>query len=62
MADLSYPLLYQINIRVRLTELSHALGGPVTLDEIPGADLDRSTGPGIASSRISGKERMMNGC
>ena len=35
-----YPSLYQINTRVRLTELSRALGRPATLDDIPGAELD----------------------
>jgi hypothetical protein len=34
-------LVYQVNTRVWLTELSHALGRPVTLDDIPGAELDR---------------------
>jgi alpha amylase-like protein len=36
-----YPALYQINTRVWLTELSHALGRRATLDEIPDAELDR---------------------
>ena len=36
-----YPSLYQINTRVWLTELSHALGRPATLDDIPAAELDR---------------------
>ena len=35
------PSLYQINTRVWLTELSHARGRPATLDDIPGAELDR---------------------
>ena len=35
------PSLYQINTRVWLTELSHALGRPATLDDIPDAELDR---------------------
>jgi glycosidase len=34
-------VLYQINTRVWLTELSHALGRPATLDDIPDAELDR---------------------
>ena len=29
------PSLYQINTRVWLTELSHKLGRPATLDDIP---------------------------
>src|SRR5512145_3415171 len=36
-----YPSLYQLNTRVRLTELSRALGRPATLDDIPDAELDR---------------------
>jgi hypothetical protein len=36
-----YPSLYQINTRVRLTQLSRELGRPATLDDIPDADLDR---------------------
>jgi len=35
------PSLYQINSRVWLTELSRFLGRPVTLDDIPDAELDR---------------------
>ncbi|MGN6544206.1 MAG: alpha-amylase family glycosyl hydrolase [Aureliella sp.] len=35
-----YPSLYQINTRVWLTELSHALGRRATLDDIPDAELD----------------------
>ena len=35
------PSLYQINTRVWLTELSHALGRPATLDDIPNEELDR---------------------
>ena len=41
MADPRYPALYQINTRVWLTELSRALGGRATLDDIPDAELDR---------------------
>jgi len=36
----AYPSLYQVNTRVWLTELSHALGRPATLDDIPDAKLD----------------------
>jgi hypothetical protein len=39
--------LYQINIRVYLTSLSHQLGRPATLDDIPDADLDRWRGKGF---------------
>lgn len=40
MARPRYPLLYQINTRVWLTELSKELGRPATLDDVPDADLD----------------------
>jgi hypothetical protein len=36
-----YPLLYQINTRVWLTQLSQTLGKRATLDDIPDAELDR---------------------
>ena len=42
-----YPSLYQLNTRVRLTELSRALGRHATLDEIPDADLDRLAAVGF---------------
>ncbi len=41
MSDPSYPLLYQINTRVWLTELSRKLGRAATLDDVPDAGLDR---------------------
>ena len=41
MADLSYPLLYQINTRVWLTELSQKLDRPAALDDIRDTELDR---------------------
>ena len=40
MATTRYPLLYQINTRVWLTDLSRHLGRPATLDDIPDAELD----------------------
>jgi hypothetical protein len=40
MASFRYPLLYQINTRVWLTELSRSLGRRATLDDIPDAELD----------------------
>src|SRR5262245_64838626 len=40
MARIHYPALYQINTRVRLTQLSRALGRPATLDDIPDLNLD----------------------
>ena len=36
-----YPSLYQINTRVRLTELSRTLGRTATLDDISDAELER---------------------
>jgi alpha amylase-like protein len=42
-----YPLLYQINTRVWLTELSGSLGRPATLDDIPDAELDRLAAMGF---------------
>jgi len=50
MADLSiprYPSLFQINTRVRLTELSVALAHPATLDDFPDAELDELASDGF---------------
>jgi hypothetical protein len=44
------PSLYQVNTRVRLTELSSTLGRPATLDDIPNAELDRVAGMGSTGS------------
>jgi glycosidase len=41
MSTPRYPLLYQINTRVWLTELSRQLGRPAALDDVPDAELDR---------------------
>jgi hypothetical protein len=41
MESARYPLLYQINTRVWLTELSRQIGRSATLDDIPDAELDR---------------------
>ena len=41
MGNSRYPVLYQINTRVWLTELSGTLGRRATLDDIPDAELDR---------------------
>jgi glycosidase len=41
MSTPRYPLLYQINTRVWLTELSRHLGRRATLDDIPDSELDR---------------------
>ncbi|CAB3789581.1 alpha-amylase family glycosyl hydrolase [Pararobbsia alpina] len=40
MFELRYPVLYQINTRVWLTELSRVLGRSATLDDIPDTELD----------------------
>jgi len=36
-----YPSLFQINTRVRLSELGQSLGRPATLDDVPDAELDQ---------------------
>ncbi len=41
MVQVRYPSVYQINTRVWLTELSHGLGRPATLDDVPDAALDQ---------------------
>ncbi len=41
MSDPRYPTLYQVNTRVRITELSRKLKRRATLDDIPDADLDQ---------------------
>jgi glycosidase len=41
MALTQHPLLFQINTRVWLTELSRTLGRPATLDDIPDVALGR---------------------
>lgn len=41
MSTPRYPSLYQLNTRVRLTELSRSLGHSATLDDITDAELDR---------------------
>lgn len=42
-----YPSLFQINTRVRLTELSGSLNRPATLDDISDAELDRLAANGF---------------
>ena len=42
-----YPSLFQVNTRVRLSELSAALGRPATLDDVPDAELDRLAADGF---------------
>ncbi len=41
MSASRYPLLYQINTRAWLTELSRGLRRPATLDDVPDTELDR---------------------
>jgi glycosidase len=41
MLTSTFPLLYQINTRVWMTELSRKIGHPATLDDIPDAELDQ---------------------
>lgn len=41
MTTALYPLLYQLNTRVLLTELAERLGRIATLDDIPDSELDR---------------------
>ena len=52
-----YPSLFQVNTRVRLSELSAALGRPATLDDIPDAELDRLAArrvrPGLVPRRLA---------
>ena len=47
MRTVDHPVLYQINTRVWLTELSRTLGRPATLDDVPDAELDRLAGAGF---------------
>jgi hypothetical protein len=47
MTSPRYPSLFQVNTRVRLSELSAALGRPATLDDIPDAELDRVAADGF---------------
>jgi hypothetical protein len=47
MTQPRYPFLFQINTRVRLTELSAILGRPVTLNDIPDAELDQLAADGF---------------
>ena len=46
-----HPLLYQLNTRVRLTELSRALGRPATLDDLGDAELDRWAALGFMTDK-----------
>ena len=42
-----YPALFQVNTRVRLSELAAALGRPATLDDITDVELDRLAADGF---------------
>jgi hypothetical protein len=42
-----YPALFQVNTRVRLSELAATLGREATLDDIPDAELDRLASDGF---------------
>ncbi len=47
MATPRYPALFQVNTRVRLSELAASLGRRATLDDIPDAELDRLAADGF---------------
>ena len=47
MAAALHPLLYQVNTRVWLTQLSRELGRPATLDDLPDDALDRIASRGF---------------
>jgi len=47
MSTPRYPALFQINSRVRLSELAATLGRKATLDDIPDAELDRLAADGF---------------
>src|SRR5262245_11244845 len=47
MTQPRYPSLFQVNTRVRLTELSTTLGRPATLDDIPDSELGQFVADGF---------------
>jgi glycosidase len=47
MSTPRYPALFQVNTRVRLSELEAALGRKATLDDIPDVELDRLAADGF---------------
>jgi glycosidase len=47
MSTPRYPTLFQVNTRVRLSELAAELGRKATLDDVPDADLDRLAADGF---------------
>ena len=47
MSTPRYPALFQVNTRVRLTELAASLGRKATLDDITDSELDRLAGLGV---------------
>jgi glycosidase len=47
MSKVWYPSLFQVNTRVRLSELAPELGRPATLDDVPDGELDRIAADGF---------------
>ena len=47
MPGVRYPSLFQLNTRVRLSELAQALGRPATLDDVPEGELDALAADGF---------------
>jgi len=47
MPTSAYPMLYQVNTRVWLTELSGQIGRPATLDDIPDSELNKFANSGF---------------
>jgi len=47
VASSRYPALFQVNTRVRLSELAGELRRPATLDDVPDAELDRLAADGF---------------
>ncbi len=48
MSTPRYPALFQVNTRVRLSELAAELGRKATLDDVPDSELDRLAADGFA--------------
>ena len=64
MSGPRYPSLYQVNTRVRLSELATALGRPATLDDITDAELDalaREMASTSSGSSASGRRARRRG-
>lgn len=56
MTAARYPLLFQLNTRVRLAELTAALGHPATLDDLGEEELDRLAGDGFDLFHLGQRE------